>query len=235
MKTLLIGLLLLITACTQVTQITSFEECEAAGFPVMESYPRQCRANGRTFIEIIEKTSFTECETQTEICTMEYNPVCALIDNGIRCITEPCASFDAETRSNACTACTDAIGYYKKSCEENRFVICEEVNGFNIQQLASDSGWICLDICPHNYDSYTTQIGAKMCIKHYGVEKISTWSVCDKSTDSCDCVKTYETTKGEPIVDAEYRCVPEQYAERLLFRGGTDRLDENGESSVVIA
>ena len=33
--------------------ITNFEECEAAGYPVMESYPRQCRAGDQTFTEII--------------------------------------------------------------------------------------------------------------------------------------------------------------------------------------
>ena len=31
--------------------ISSFEECVAAGYPVMESYPRQCAAGGRTFVE----------------------------------------------------------------------------------------------------------------------------------------------------------------------------------------
>lgn len=33
--------------------INSFEECAAAGNPIMESYPRQCRAGGRTFVEEI--------------------------------------------------------------------------------------------------------------------------------------------------------------------------------------
>ena len=33
-------------------QISNFEECAAAGYPVMESYPRQCRTiDGRTFVE----------------------------------------------------------------------------------------------------------------------------------------------------------------------------------------
>ncbi|MDD5710896.1 MAG: META domain-containing protein [Candidatus Colwellbacteria bacterium] len=40
-----------------ITEITSFEECEAAGYPVMESYPRQCRAGDRTFTEIIQAES----------------------------------------------------------------------------------------------------------------------------------------------------------------------------------
>ncbi len=34
-------------------RVTSFEQCVAAGNPVMESYPRQCMANGRTFTENI--------------------------------------------------------------------------------------------------------------------------------------------------------------------------------------
>jgi hypothetical protein len=37
------------------TAITNFEECAAAGNPIMESYPRQCRADGKTFVEVIEE------------------------------------------------------------------------------------------------------------------------------------------------------------------------------------
>jgi len=35
--------------------VTNFEECVAAGNPVMESYPRQCRHSGQTFTEDIEQ------------------------------------------------------------------------------------------------------------------------------------------------------------------------------------
>jgi len=35
------------------SDITSFTECVNAGFPVMESYPRQCRANNGLFVEEI--------------------------------------------------------------------------------------------------------------------------------------------------------------------------------------
>ena len=34
--------------------VDSFERCEALGFPVMESYPRQCKAGERSFTEDIE-------------------------------------------------------------------------------------------------------------------------------------------------------------------------------------
>ncbi|KKT21312.1 MAG: hypothetical protein UW04_C0006G0015 [Parcubacteria group bacterium GW2011_GWB1_43_8] len=33
--------------------VTNFEECAASGNPVMESYPRQCRHDGKTFTENI--------------------------------------------------------------------------------------------------------------------------------------------------------------------------------------
>lgn len=37
---------------TYSSDVQSFAECEAAGFPVMESYPRQCRdASGTLFVE----------------------------------------------------------------------------------------------------------------------------------------------------------------------------------------
>ena len=38
----------------ETRSIHSFEECEAAGFPVMESYPRQCNAGGNNFVEEIQ-------------------------------------------------------------------------------------------------------------------------------------------------------------------------------------
>lgn len=31
--------------------INSFEECKEAGYPILESYPEQCIANGRTFTD----------------------------------------------------------------------------------------------------------------------------------------------------------------------------------------
>lgn len=34
----------------------TFEECTKAGYPVMESYPRQCKAEDRTFVEDIGNT-----------------------------------------------------------------------------------------------------------------------------------------------------------------------------------
>lgn len=49
---IIIGITLYVNPLSQkTTTITNFEECIAAGFPVMESYPRQCKFNDQTFVE----------------------------------------------------------------------------------------------------------------------------------------------------------------------------------------
>jgi len=50
-------------------------------------------------------------DPRPEMCTMEYAPVCAQRDNGIRCVQAPCPSTDLVTYSNACSACSDAKVY----------------------------------------------------------------------------------------------------------------------------
>jgi hypothetical protein len=54
------------------------------------------------------------------MCTREYKPVCAEVDNGVRCVTQPCDSTDQKEFPNACTACSDAKaqGYWPVACAE---------------------------------------------------------------------------------------------------------------------
>lgn len=48
------ALLVTLVACAPASTITTFEDCVAAGNPVMESFPRQCRTqDGATFTENI--------------------------------------------------------------------------------------------------------------------------------------------------------------------------------------
>lgn len=50
--------------------INSFEECAVAGYPIMESYPRQCRApGGRGFVETI--SDIPPSNGSEVACTME--------------------------------------------------------------------------------------------------------------------------------------------------------------------
>jgi len=92
-------------------KIDSFEACEKAGNPVMESYPRQCTANGQTFVEKIKRNESgdevehvcTAGEVAAQACTMIYDPVCG--DDGI-------------TYGNGCTACSSGkiIRYGSGEC-----------------------------------------------------------------------------------------------------------------------
>lgn len=45
------------------TEITNFEQCAAAGNPIMESYPEQCSANGKTFVNEKQKAPLAIDET----------------------------------------------------------------------------------------------------------------------------------------------------------------------------
>ncbi|MEK6871569.1 MAG: hypothetical protein AABX16_01565 [Nanoarchaeota archaeon] len=88
--------------------ITDFESCAAVGYPVMESYPRQCRtANGKIFVEDVQDTNNKEIycaleQRETDFCTQIYEPVCGWLDPAkIQCIKYPCA----QTFSNSCVAC----------------------------------------------------------------------------------------------------------------------------------
>ena len=58
-------------------------------------------------------------EPRPQMCTMEYNPVCAVRDTGIRCVTTPCPSSERKTYSNACSACGDkkVTGFQPGACK----------------------------------------------------------------------------------------------------------------------
>jgi len=60
------------------TQVTTFEECAAAGHPVAESHPRRCYAPDRYFVEDIplptgplppEGSSDTVCTMEAKLCS----------------------------------------------------------------------------------------------------------------------------------------------------------------------
>lgn len=73
--TILLSVIFLLSACSVFNpeiKITDFESCVAAGNPVMESYPRQCRADGQTFVEIINdnlnNTNQVACTQEAKLC-----------------------------------------------------------------------------------------------------------------------------------------------------------------------
>ncbi len=68
-----------------------------------------------------EKPKPTLCtDPRPQVCTMDYRPVCATRDTGIRCVTTPCPSAEKRTYSNGCGACSDpkVSGYVPEACPE---------------------------------------------------------------------------------------------------------------------
>jgi hypothetical protein len=111
---ILIGVLLFVSACSQSEQntvvIDSFESCAAAGFAVMESYPRQCNDGTTTFVEVIT-------EPIQKPCTREYRPVCGEVQ--IPCVTTPCDPITT-TFGNMCEATNaGATILYEGECRDN--------------------------------------------------------------------------------------------------------------------
>ena len=62
-----------------------------------------------------------ECEEpRPQFCTMDFTPVCATRDNGVRCVTTPCLSIELSTYSNGCSACGDkkVFSYVEGACKK---------------------------------------------------------------------------------------------------------------------
>lgn len=111
-KTIYLGIsTLILSACTPAIEsptVTNFEECIAAGNPIMESYPRQCQHGDQNFVEEIEikPTLPTPPELPLENgsqkpCTREFQPVCGEVQ--VQCIKAPCPPIKT-TFSNRCEA-----------------------------------------------------------------------------------------------------------------------------------
>ncbi len=105
-------------------EILSFEECVAAGNPVMESYPRQCSADGKTFTEEIEHVC-TEEESKATACTMEYMPVCGKIVLNM-------GKTVYQTFGNKCSACAamKVYSYTPGECPPEKTTdMCSDLKG----------------------------------------------------------------------------------------------------------
>ncbi len=104
-----------------IKAISSFDECAAAGNPVLESYPRQCNTlDGQHFVEDVKDDNATAGGGNTQagevactveqrglLCTQQFEPVCGLVQ--VQCITAPCPPLIPKTFGNACTACSNEL------------------------------------------------------------------------------------------------------------------------------
>jgi len=76
MRTRSLLCILFLVGCNAAATINSFEECAAAGYPIMESYPEQCRMpDGRNFVRIISSNSSSSSAMtmETEVIARDLN------------------------------------------------------------------------------------------------------------------------------------------------------------------
>lgn len=118
---LILVALLTLTACALPSQpqkqVTNFDECVAAGNPVMESYPRQCRHGDQTFVEEVAPITPPPAGGEDrKPCTREYKPVCGEVQ--VQCIRAPCPPLKT-TFPNRCEAENGkAMNITEGACED---------------------------------------------------------------------------------------------------------------------
>jgi hypothetical protein len=81
---------------------------------------RESNAVAGAEADLLQSSTIIECPTpRPEVCAEIYQPVCAIRDTGIRCVTTPCDSTEEIEYSNACSACSipEVIGYIDGLCE----------------------------------------------------------------------------------------------------------------------
>jgi hypothetical protein len=184
-----------------------------------------------------ERLAFTECmpEQRGLMCTQQYDPVCASVDTGVRCITEPCPSQQYENRGNACSACSDekVFGYFPGTCEDM---------GKDTTTPPEAGGTVLADSeatgkCPAGQASYMSLTGL-VCMRQYSEADLRALATCTTAA-ACEanesCIYPTRSTDGVQFDRTlGLRCAPQEYFNLLLHTSGAVGVDEKGEEYAVI-
>lgn len=123
-KLLVIAISVSLAACASNSAEPETPAAESSAEPAYEAPPAPEEPTSEAPAEGAPqgRLAFTQCDTENrpQACTREYMPVCAEVDNGVRCVTTPCDSTDQKEFPNGCTACSDAKtqGYWPIACAE---------------------------------------------------------------------------------------------------------------------
>ncbi|MDD1678029.1 MAG: hypothetical protein LUO93_02435 [Methanomicrobiales archaeon] len=129
--------------------ISSFEQCVNAGYPVMESYPRQCRVpNGQTFTENLSLRCqdsgghWNECSNRCRLDNQgNPNAVCTLMCESL-CECGGIAGFRCPSGYTCKTPAgiADALGYCISSGSKNATLTSEQAYGFARNSTCAQEG-----------------------------------------------------------------------------------------------
>ena len=89
------------------SSINNFEECAAAGNPVMESYPRQCRTpDGKHFVEEIESSEEcfidSDCPEESPVCLRQKYSIDDMAFSKYVCVSEEEGSKIRDEKFQSC-------------------------------------------------------------------------------------------------------------------------------------
>ena len=90
-----------------VGKVNDFEQCAKLGFPVMESYPRQCKADSKTFVEEIN------ANISNNSASIVISPDCKIAG----CSGQLCVDKNAEDIITTCEYRPEYACYKTARCE----------------------------------------------------------------------------------------------------------------------
>jgi predicted enzyme related to lactoylglutathione lyase len=130
----------------QSRAISNFEECVAAGYPIAESYPRQCHTpDGQSFTENIDEPSgeapdmSERIETPAGVLTLSWADGWAKLE-GTLARSTPCVNWQVKTTQSSSGIEFDVV-------DSNKGVVCIQVLGTpqnisTLVQTSSDTNFV---------------------------------------------------------------------------------------------
>lgn len=118
------------------------------------------------------------------------------------------------------------------------------------QEFAEQFNFTCVEQCPQGMDEFAGQLG-NLCIQHYSHDELQQLPACETKNDcsagTACAYATHATTDGGTLLEwdgaisdrglpsSALRCVPHDYQEFLIHTMGFTSVDENGDTTTMIA
>ncbi len=96
------------------SKASDFEQCAKLGFPIMESYPRQCRAGVKVFVEDIDANKPVNQNKNTA------SPECKIVG----CSGQLCVGMDSPDIITTCEYRPEYACYKTARCEKQTTGLC---------------------------------------------------------------------------------------------------------------
>ena len=119
---LILGIVSMVSYTNFLKSVDTFEECAATGAPIMESYPEQCRFNGKTYTRQLSTEEQNNLKPPTSYTSEDYygsstGASCTQDSDcvGMGCNSEICGGKNKEQQVSICIyperPTPDKLGY----------------------------------------------------------------------------------------------------------------------------